>query len=266
MGCRFVIATGILLNVAAGAAMAQPPATSSPPTAQPPATEAPATPAAAPAPDWTGSAGAGLSLTSGNSSTSAVNASFNVKYDPKRRNVLKADGLYLRGTGEGQVIADRTALDFRDEYSWTPRLYVFGQAQYFRDTVKEVDGLLAPTAGLGFKLLATNDTQLTLDGSAGAIWEKDVQQSLETSGALAAEQKLGQKLSGTSSLTESLAALWKTEDFSDALYTFSAGVTSALTRRTQLQVQVVDTFKNLPATPGTKKNDVALVASILFKL
>jgi hypothetical protein len=67
-------------------------------------------------------------------------------------------------------------------------------------------------------------------------------------------------------LTESVAGLWKTRDFSDALYTFGAGVTASLTTRSQLKVEMIDTFKNLPPAPSTKKNDVALVVSILFKL
>jgi hypothetical protein len=55
---------------------------------------------------------------------------------------------------------------------------------------------VAPTAGLGLKLVATSDTQLTLDASTGVIWEKDALGSLDTSGAVAAGQKLTQKLSG----------------------------------------------------------------------
>jgi uncharacterized protein DUF481 len=103
----WVMAVLILLNGAAVPALAQ--------------VQTPAAPGA-PVPDWTGSAGAGLSLTSGNSCTSTFNVSFDAKYDPKQRNVAKADGLYLRSTGDGQVTADRTAINARDEYSLTPSL------------------------------------------------------------------------------------------------------------------------------------------------
>jgi putative salt-induced outer membrane protein YdiY len=245
------MAVVILLSVATGPALAQ---------AQAPAASGP------PVPDWTGSAGAGLSVTSGNSSTSTFNLSFDAKYDQKQRNIVKVDGLYLRSTGNGQVTADRTAINARDDYSLTAHLYAFGQAQYLRDTFKDIDYLVAPTAGLGVNLVATTDTQVTLDTSAGVIWEKDALGSLDTSGAVAAGQKLIQTLSGTASLTESVAGLWKTQDFSDALYTFRAGVTASLTARSQLKVEMVDTFKNLPPAPSTKRNDVALVVSILFKL
>jgi hypothetical protein len=63
-----------------------------------------------------------------------------------------------------------------------------------------------------------------------------------------------------------VAALWKTQYFTDALYTASAGVISALTTKSQLQVQAVDTFKNLPPAPTTNKNDVAIVVTVVFKL
>ena len=46
---------------------------------------------------WTGSAGAGLSLTSGNSDTLNFNLALDLTRDPKTRNVMKFKALYLRG-------------------------------------------------------------------------------------------------------------------------------------------------------------------------
>jgi hypothetical protein len=40
-------------------------------------------------------AGAGLALTSGNTDTSTVNASYDITYDPQTRNVVKSDGLAI---------------------------------------------------------------------------------------------------------------------------------------------------------------------------
>lgn len=48
-----------------------------------------------PAGPWTGSAGAGLAFTGGNTDTSTVNVSYDLTYDPKTKNLAKSDALYL---------------------------------------------------------------------------------------------------------------------------------------------------------------------------
>ena len=64
-------------------------------------------------------------------------------------------------------------LQFRDQYRLTPRSYVFGQNQYLKDQFKEIDYLVAPTGGLGYKLFDTAATKLDVDGSVGMVWEKN---------------------------------------------------------------------------------------------
>jgi putative salt-induced outer membrane protein YdiY len=97
---------------------------------------------------WTVALSAGLALTSGNTDTSNVNAAYDIVYNPQTKNVVKSDGLFLRGETEGVLSANRIGLNVRDEYSLTPRLFVFGQNQYLRDEFKDIDYLLAPTAGV----------------------------------------------------------------------------------------------------------------------
>ena len=73
------------------------------------------TPTPPPSP-WTQTASAGLALTSGNKDTSTLNVGYEVAYDPKTRNLLKSDGLFLRGKTEGVLTTDRLSLNGRDEY------------------------------------------------------------------------------------------------------------------------------------------------------
>lgn len=66
-------------------------------------------------------AGVGLALTSGNTDTSNVNASYEVTYDPQTRNVVKSDGLAIRGKTNNEISADRVGLNARDEYKVNAR-------------------------------------------------------------------------------------------------------------------------------------------------
>jgi len=225
-------------------------------------------PAPAPPPEpkvWTVAVGAGLALTNGNSDTSTVNAAYDLTYDPPNPHVFKSDALYLRGRTEGDLTADRIGLNVRDEYHLTPRMFVFGQNQYLHDRFKNIDYLIAPTGGVGYKLIDTTPTKLTVDGAAGVVWEKNPGFDVKTSGALAAGEKLVQLLTATTTLTQSVAALWKTSDFDDVLVTFGVGLAASMSTRTQLKVELLDTYKNKPPTANIQKNDVALLMAIVYK-
>ncbi len=225
--------------------------------------------AQAPAPPpkiWTITASAGLALTSGNSDTSTVNLAYDLTYDPQTRNIIKSDGLFLRGETEGELSAHRTGLNIRDEYKLTPRIFVFGQNQYLKDEFKDIEYLFAPTAGVGYKLIDTPETKLGVDGSAGVVWEKNTDLDVNTSGALAVGQKLQQTLTSNTTLTQAFAGLWKTEDFEDALFTLGVSIAASMSTRTQLKIEALDTFKNKPPLATIQKNDVALLMALVYKI
>jgi putative salt-induced outer membrane protein len=216
---------------------------------------------------WTVTASAGLALTSGNSDTNTVNLAYDLTYDPQTRNIIKSDGLFLRGETEGELSAHRTGLNVRDEYRLTNRVFVFGQNQYLKDEFKQIEYLLAPTGGIGYKLIDTPETKLGIDGSAGVVWEKNTGiDDTSTSAALAVGQKLQHQLTENAVLTQAFAGLWKTEDFEDALFTLGVSIAASMSTRTQLKFEALDTYKNKPPLPTIQPNDVAVLMSIVYKM
>ena len=215
---------------------------------------------------WTVTASAGLALTSGNSNTSTINVAYDIVYDRQSRNVVKSDGLFLRGKSEGTLSANRIGVNIRDEYRLTPRVYIFGQNQYLNDEFKDIDFLLAPTFGAGYKLFDTMATQMSVDASAGGVWEKNPGFDVISSGAVAVSEKLMQTLTASTTFTQSFAGLWKTNDFEDALFTFGVSLAASMSTRTQLKLEVLDTFKRKPPLPTIQKNDVAILMAIVYKI
>jgi putative salt-induced outer membrane protein YdiY len=225
----------------------------------------PAAPTEPPGP-WTGSAGAGLALTNGNTDTSNFNVSYDVTYDPKTNNVVKSDAQYLRGKNGGDLTVNHLAFDARDQYKLTARAFAYGQFQFLRDTFKAINYLVAPTAGVGYKLVDAPQTTLAVDLGLGAVREKNPSLAAKTSGAFTASEHLTHKLSDVATLTQQVAGLWKTSDTGDALYTFGVALTASLTSKSQLRIEVLDTYKGKPPTAAIKKNDVATIFSIGYKL
>ena len=215
---------------------------------------------------WTVSAGAGLALTSGNTDTSTVNASYEITYDPPTRHVIRSDGLMIRGKTNKELSADRLGLNVRDEYGLNHRVYVFGQNQFLRDRFKSIDYLVAPAVGIGYSVVETPETKVAVDGGIGGVWEKNSGVNVAASGALTLRETLAQALTATTSLTQSFSGLWKTTDFEDSLHVFSIGVSATMSMRTQLKVELLDTYKNKPPLATVQKNDVAVLVAVVYKM
>jgi putative salt-induced outer membrane protein len=233
------------------------------------AAQAPPAPASGqpepPPPLWTGSAGAGFSMNRGNTDTTNLNASFEATRDPKTKSVWKIKSLYLRGETDHTLSVDRFLFDVRNERALSQRVYAFAALQFLEDQFKAIDYLWAPSAGIGYKLVAEPMTTLNVDGGAGVKVEKNPNLDRRVDAVITMSDKFEHKLSKTASITQGFGALWKADDFGDALYTFTAGVAAALTTRTQVKVELLDSYASRPPTAEVKQNDVALLTAFVYK-
>ena len=170
------VGTLVILLVSGTSGFAQEPCPCAPPPAAPPI--------------WTGAVSFGFGLTSGNSDTRNLNFAFDVMRDAKKKHVFKADALYLWSSLDGEDTANRLGFDTRDEYKISDRAYVYVQGQYLRDPFKAIDYLIAPTGGIGYKVVDTDPLKFSVDGGAGATWEKNPGLDVRTYGAITADEEL----------------------------------------------------------------------------
>ena len=219
-----------------------------------------------PEPGWRANVGFGLAYTTGNTDTQNVNLSFDVTHDPKTKNVFKTDGLWIRNKTDGELSADRAALDVRDEYTFSGRTFAFVELAYQKDAFKELDYLWTPLVGIGHNILDSDKLLLTVDGAVGGAFEKLLDQDATTAGTFKMGQSLGWQVSGNARLTQSAWGLWKFEDLSDSYYHFDLSISSSVTGWMDLQLSLVDDYKNKPATPDLEKNDLAVLANLVLKL
>jgi putative salt-induced outer membrane protein YdiY len=218
-----------------------------------------------PPPAWTGSIGAGLAVTSGNSDTSNINLSFKTVYDPKATLVFSAEGLYIRGSNDGELNADNAAFGVKLDRRLSDRAYAFVKVQYLRDSFKAIDYFVAPTAGLGYKLVDSDRAKLSTDVSVGPSWEKNPDQDVRTNLAISFGEKASYVLSKTATFTQGFGMTVVGDDWADGLYTFTVGLAASVTGRTQLKFEVVDVYKNKPPTADIQKNDISTLVSVLYK-
>ena len=219
-----------------------------------------------PSPWATQTASVGMALTQGNKDALSVNLGYEVIYDPKSRNRVKSDGVFLYGRTDGATSTNRLGMNARDEYQIAGRAYTYGQVQYLRDVYKNIVYLVAPTAGFGYRAIDTDDTKLSFDAGLGGVFENGPPGAsvLATSGGLSFGDKLSHKISPTTTLTQNFTGLYRTTDLTDALYSFGAAVTASVSAHSQLKVEVLDVYKNLAPVPF-RRNDLAVLVGLVFK-
>ncbi len=218
-----------------------------------------------PKPGWHGSFGAGLSMNSGNSDAKSFNLGFDLKYDPKTKNVLKLGGLYLRSDANGVTTSDKLSAFVRDEYSFTDRFFVYGEISYLHDEIAQLDSLVAPAAGAGYKVVKTEAMTLDLSAGFGGAFEKYTGQEATSSGAFLAGESFAWKISPTVSLIQKATGLWKSKDTGDAYYHFEAGLTTSLSKLLELKLAYFLDHKTRPAVPTLEKTDTSLIAALVAR-
>ncbi len=219
----------------------------------------------APTPLYAGRFGGGFALTSGNTDTKNFNLSFGLVRDPKTKNLLKVDALYLRGSQNDVLSLDRSTVRIRNEYKVSQKAFVFGQMDYLRDEFKDIRYLLAPIAGVGYYLMKTDETSLSFSGASGGVWEKNSGGPVKKSGNLNAGQTFSRKLSSTAVFSGSIGSFWKTSDFDDSLTDLALGLTTSINNRLELKIEFLDSYKSKPPNTTIKKNDTAFVTAFVVK-
>jgi putative salt-induced outer membrane protein len=128
------------------------------------ADEAPAPPP--PQHTWIGKGQFGFLDSRGNSDSESLNANLDVlRYDGDWKNDLYVGGLY--GKSSGIVSAERWEIREQTDYNITKSLFTFGGLRFEHD---QFDGFVyqgSVTAGMGYKILDTNDTKLTAQAGVG---------------------------------------------------------------------------------------------------
>jgi putative salt-induced outer membrane protein YdiY len=216
-------------------------------------------------PTWVGSFGAGLAITSGNTNTSNWNVSFKAKRERQTGLILNADGLVIRGERNGRPSLDNTVLNSRAELRFADKSYVFGQMAYLRDPFKSIDYFFAPTAGLSYRFYNTADGSFSVNASAGASWESNPDKPLKRRSALAFGQRFTRALSKTATLTQGFAGNVVANDVGDGLYSTSVGLAASVTNRTQMKVEVLNTYRTTPPVATIEKSDLSTLMSFVFK-
>jgi putative salt-induced outer membrane protein YdiY len=215
-----------------------------------------------PPPKWTGSAGAGLTLTRGNSETVVATANIGAekKWD-KNELSLGADGAY----GEQDDVKNIETVRGFGQYNrlFTERMFGLFRVDALHDAVADVEYRVTLSPGLGYYFIKNKTTFLRGEAGPGVVFEK---QGGETSTymTLRLAERFEHQLSKTAKLWQSAEILPEVGEWSNYIVNAEIGIEVAINTRWSLRTYIQDTYDNEPA-PGRKHNDVKVVAGVAYK-
>jgi putative salt-induced outer membrane protein len=115
---------------------------------------------------WIGKGQFGFLSSHGNSDAESINGAIDMlRYDGRWKNEFTVVGLY--GKNSGIVSAERWEVRGQSNYTISGDLFAFGGLRYEHDLFDGFEYQASLTAGLGYKLVNTDDTKLTVQLGGG---------------------------------------------------------------------------------------------------
>lgn len=204
------------------------------------------TPPPGPPPLWSGNLLFSYAATSGNTDTSSLGGSFELNYKPLPWTIT-LNAAYLRGSTDGEVTAESFAAGLRGLRDLTPRLDVFAEALYYRNTFAGIDGRYGAIAGAGYKIFNEKHLRLRFETGFGYTHEdRLVGESLDYA-SLRAGLQFGWKFSKSAELTEEFYWTDNLSDTSDWFLRSTTAITADLTSIFALKASYTYLYDNVPA-------------------
>jgi putative salt-induced outer membrane protein len=115
---------------------------------------------------WIGKGQLGFLSSHGNSDAESLNGAIDMlRYDGAWKNEFNVVGLY--GKNSGIVSAERWEARGQSDYTLSGDLFAFGGLRYEHDLFDGFQYQTSVTTGLGYKIINTDDTKLTVQAGAG---------------------------------------------------------------------------------------------------
>ena len=211
---------------------------------------------------WESSAGAGLSLTKGNSDTMMANINAQSSRKWTRDEVLTGAS-FNYGETDGEKTTESFQAFGQYNHLFTERLYGGLRLDFLHDDMADLDYRFTVSPVLGYYFIKQPNTFLSAEVGPAFIYER---QAGEDHGYFAARigERFEHKFSEKAKVWESLEFLPQVDDVENYLLNAEIGAEAALTAKLALRVVFQDTYDNVPA-PGLDKNDMKLIASLVYK-
>jgi len=222
---------------------------------------------------WTGKGQVGVVASQGNTDAKSANALIDMALlEGQWKHALHLGGLY--GENAGITSAERWDTLWQSNYDLTTDLYTFGALRYAHDMFSGFQYQASAAAGLGYKLIDSNDVKLS--AQVGAGYRKSRAEELVKDAAGEVTQRIPEASTGDAILSAGLdysQALTSTTTLTDKLLVESGSSNTLYTNSLALAVKMSNRLAlsvgynlqdNTKPPPGLKKLDTTETMNLVF--
>ncbi len=222
--------------------------------------------------NWRGTLGAGATLTSGNTRSSAVS----INGEAVRQTAddkLRFYGTSLYGKVNGDTTANLWRLGGRYDHDINPRLFAFGGLDFERDKIGNLKLRSSLGGGLGLHVIREPQTTFDIFGGLGYVTDKyyapisvagDLRSRYSRPELLLGEEST-HKLSANTSFRQRLVVYPNLDDRGEYRSVFDAGLAVAMSSKLSLTVGLQNRYNTDPGI-GVKKSDTLFITGIAMKI
>jgi putative salt-induced outer membrane protein len=220
---------------------------------------------------WRAALGAGLSLSSGNTKSTAINLTGDaVRATREDKWNFYGSGLYAKTNDV--ITGEQIRAGTRYDWNLDPSLFIFGGLDLEKDKIAELKFRSAWSGGLGYKIINTPETVFNVFGGLSytsdrydlpRLVDNEVRDKFSYASLLFGEEST-HKLSETTSAKQRLAIYPNLKDKGEYRAQFDAGLAVAMTKTMNLNVGLGIRHNSAPGE-GIKKTDTLLTTGIAVK-
>lgn len=214
----------------------------------------------------------GANLAHGNSDVASANleASADRKGTP---NEIHLGGAFAYGESDDDVTEENSKVDGQYNRLLSERFYLYLNGKAERDEVAMLDYRTLVGPGAGCYVVKSEQHALKIEAGASYMWEKlsytetidglsgDVEETDDTTAIRIVQRYEGTV--GEAKVWQGIEYLPEVDDFATYLLTAEVGIETLVTDVLSLRLVVTDRYDSEPA-PGSKENDIAIRASLVF--
>ncbi len=215
-------------------------------------------------PKWDLSVAAGVTYTSGNSSTllATANALAVRKWDEAKNEIdLGADGAY--GKNDGVVNNNQAHGFIQYNRLFTERFYAYLRVDGLYDPIAGIDYRVTVSPGAGYYFIKGTNTMLRGEVGPGYLWEKNTNNTFDHYATLRFAERFEQKISAVAKFYEGVEFLPQVDDWSNYIINSTVGIETQMTKKTSLLAYLQDTYHSVPVG-NLLKNDAKIVAAVKY--
>jgi putative salt-induced outer membrane protein len=221
---------------------------------------------------WEGNVGLGFSLARGNSQSTALTTSVNLKRKTRTDKIsMYENSVFTTATSANTVTANAILGGARYDRNLDTRLFGFVSGDYTHDGLQGLDLRQIYSGGLGWH--AINNPATTLDLGAGGNFTRETYSGTATLApglslqrnlaAVTTSENLAHKFGKITSIDENFYFYPDLSNTGQYRFTLNAAANTNLTGLLSWQVSVNDLYVSNPPIAGTKSNDLILATSLV---